>query len=267
MKTPLLSLFTALIAISSASAGVAVVGELARTSNVKPGGVFDGVILVANHGTEPADVRVSQSDYSFEASGANNYAEPGTSPRSNARWITITPSLLKLAPGETQSVRYKGVVPTDPTLRGTFWSMVMVEPSSAAVATPENQPGKIAVGLQTKIRFAVQLVTELGQGGTRSLKVLEKAIVKADGKRTLQLDIGNDGERVLIPTVSAELFDEKGTPVGRFEGGRARIYPDCSVRAQIDLSKVPSGKYVAMVLLDNGDAQVMGAQYDLEIQP
>ena len=267
MKTPFLSLLTALIAMSSANAGVAVVGNLARTSNVKPGGAFDGVILIANHGSEPADVRVSQSDYSFEASGANNYAEPGTIPRSNARWITINPSLLKLAPGETQSVRYKGVVPADPTLRGTFWSMVMVEPDSAPAVTPDNQPGKIAVGLQTRIRFAVQLVTELGQGGTRSLKVLEKAIVKSDGKRTLQLDIGNDGERVLIPAISAELFDEKGMSVGRFDAGRARIYPDCSVRAKIDLSTVPPGKYVAMVLLDSGDAQVMGAQYDLEIQP
>jgi hypothetical protein len=267
MKALLLFLLPTIAFASSMQAGVSVVGALARTVAVKPGAPFDGVIVLKNNGDEPADVRVSQADYLFYADGTNTYGEPGRAPRSNARWLTLTPSLIRLAPGETQSVRYKGVAPADPKLRGTYWSMVMVEPNSAPAITPADEAGKVAVGLQTTIRFAVQIVTELGSPGTKSLKVLDKSIVQADGKRTLQLDIGNDGEQLLIPTMTVELFDAKGASVGRFPAGRSRIYPECSVRAKADLSNVPPGKYAAMVLLDSGDAQVMGAQYDLELAP
>lgn len=141
----------------------------------------------------------------------------------------------------------------------------MVEPNSTPAITPEGKPDQVAVGLQTTIRFAIQIVTEVGQSGTRSLQVQDKRLVQGGGKRALELDIANDGERLLIPAMTVELFDQSGASIGRFDAGRARIYPACSVRAKVDLTDVPLGKYVAMVLLDSGDAQVMGAQYELDI--
>ncbi len=261
----LLSLLSALAFTGTAPAGVVVIGNLARTAVVQPGGAFDGVIFLKNNDAQPADMRVFQTDYLCQADGTNDYGQPGQTARSNANWISVTPTRIKLAPGETVPVRYKGRAPADAKLRGTYWSMIMVEPNTAPALTPVGQPEQIAVGLQTTIRFGIQIVTELGQSGSRSLRVVEKRLVKDDGNRSLQLDISNDGERLLIPSMTVELFDKQGTSVGRFEAGRARIYPACSVRAKVDLTGVPSGKYAALVLLDSGDAQVMGAQYDLEI--
>lgn len=267
MTSPFFSLLFLFACLASATAGISVIGNLARTVTIKPGESFNGVIFVKNTGAEAADARLFQSDYLSYCDGSNQYGEPGKAPRSNAGWITLTPSRLKLAPGETQPVRYQGRAPADAKLHGTFWSMIIVEPNSAPGITPEGKPQTVAMGLQTTVRFAVQIVTELGQTGTRSLQVLQKSIVKTDGKRFFQLDIGNDGERLLIPAVGVELFDQKGASFGRFDAGRTRIYPACSVRAKVDVTNVPAGRYAAMVLLDSGEAQVMGAQYDLEIQP
>jgi hypothetical protein len=267
MIRPLISLLASLLLLPSSWAGISVIGNLARTTTIKPGDAFEGVILVKNTGTAPADARIFQCDYLMHCDGSNDYGEPGKTPRSNANWITLSPSRLKLAPGEMQPVRYKGRAPADAKLRGSYWSMIIVEPSSAPAVTPEGKPDTVALGLQTSVRFAVQIVTEIGKTGTRSLQVLEKCLVKADGKRFFQLDIGNDGERLLIPAIGVELFDQKGASLGRFDAGRTRIYPTCSVRAKVDLTDLPCGKYVAMVLLDSGDTQVMGAQYDLDLQP
>jgi hypothetical protein len=253
--------------VGSSHAGVIVIGNLARTSTIKPGETFEGVIFLKNTDKQSTEARISQTDYLCYSDGSNEYGDPGKTPRSNAGWITVSPTRLKIEPGETLPVRYKGKAPADPKLHGTFWSMIMVEPSSAPAITPEGQVDQVAVGLQTTIRFAIQIVTEVGQSGTRSLQVLDKCLVQGGGKRSLQLDIANDGERLLIPAMTVELFDKGGASVGRFEAGRTRIYPACSVRAKVDLTDVPCGKYVAMVLLDSGDAQVMGAQYDLEILP
>ncbi len=265
MKHLLILLLALCAATHISNAAVTVIGSLSRTATIKPGDPFEGVVFLKNTGKEPADVRVSQSDYLFRADGTNDYGEPGKTPRSNAGWITVSPTRVKISPGETLPVRYKGRAPADPKLRGTFWSMIMIEPGSAPAITPDGKVNQVAVGLQTAIRFAIQLVTEIGNAGTRSLKVQEKRIVQSDGKRTLQLDIANDGERLLVPMMTVELFDRQGASIGRFDAGRSRIYPTCSVRAKVDLSDVPPGKYTAMVLLDSGDAQVMGAQYELEI--
>jgi hypothetical protein len=267
MKRPLLFLLFSLLFLSASQAGLSVIGNLARTATIQPGGAFEGVILVRNAGPQPAEARVSQSDYLSRCDGTNEFGEPGQGPRSNANWITLSPSRLKLAPGETQPVRYKGRAPADAKLRGSYWSMIIVEPNAPPAITPDGKPDTVAVGLQTTVRFAVQVVTEIGKTGTRSLQVLQKCLLKSDGKRLFQLDIGNDGERMLIPAISVELFDQKGASFGRFEAGRARIYPGGSARAKVDLTDIPCGKYIAMALLDSGDAQVMGAQYELDLQP
>lgn len=263
-------IFSSLLALllwgGYSQAGLIIIGDLARTTHLQSGDPFEGVIFVRNTGAAPVDATVSQTDYSFRFDGSNDYGEPGKLPRSNASWITLTPSRLKLGAGETVPVRYKGTVPSNPKLKGTYWSMIMVEPNGTPPITPDGKAEQIAVGLQTTIRFAIQIVTEIGQGGTRSLQILNKSLVKSEGSRVFELDVGNDGECLLIPSVVIELFDQTGASAGRFDAGRTRIYPGCSVRARADMTQVPPGQYAAMVLLDSGDAQVMGAQYELEIK-
>jgi len=267
MKRSLLVFLLLTWLFPTSMAGISIIGKLARTATIKPGEAFDGVIFIKNNGKQATDIRLFQTDYRSQSDGSNDYGEPGQAQRSNANWITVSPTRLKLAPGETQPVRYQGRAPAEVKRHGTYWSMIMIEPNEAPAITPDGQPDTVAVGLQTTIRFAVQIVTAIGEGGTRSLQVLDKCLLNQEGKRALHLDVGNDGERLLIPTMTVELFNQKGASMGRFLAGRARIYPGCSVRAKVDLTAVPAGKYVAMVLLDSGDAQVMGAQVDLELAP
>ena len=253
--------------MATSSASVAVVGSLSREAKVQPGAPFDGVILLKNTAKQPGEARVFQTDYSFQADGSNEFGEPGTHPRSNANWLTVTPARVKLAAGETVSIRYKGKVPADAKLRGSYWSMIMIEPLESDAETPAADAGKVAVGVKTKIRVGVQIVTEIGRNGKGELQILQKALKKSSEGQQLELDFSNVGERMLTPNVSLELFDTKGASVGKFEGGRSRIFPTCSLRSKINLTNVPAGKYSALVLLDAGGDQVMGAQYDLEIDP
>lgn len=253
--------------VSPAFAGVTVVGNLARHTVVKPGATFDGVIFLKNTDTHSAEVRIYQTDYLCQADGTNEYGSPGSHARSNANWISVTPVRVIVEGGATVPVRYKGRAPGDPHLQGTYWSMVMIEPSAPSAPNPSGASDKVSMGLQTQIRFGVQIVTEIGSTGIRRLQVNGKAISKVDGRRIFNLDLGNDGERLLIPAMNVELFDQTGASIGRFEGGRSRIYPTCSIRTKVDLTDVPSGKYVAMVMLDSGDDQVMAAQYDLTLDP
>lgn len=250
----------------TAHAGVSVLGGLVRTKNAKPGEAFEGVILVRNDDNQPAEGRLYQTDYLFTADGKSDFALPGTTPRSNAKWFSLGASRLTLAAGETVPVNYKGKVPDSADLKGTYWSVVMVEMAASAAPEAKEEEGKATIGLRTQMRYAVQIVVEIGQTGERLLKVVDKQLVKDGGKRVFQMDVANTGERLVIPTGSLELFDTKGASIGKFESGKARIYPSCSVRHRFDLTGVPPGKYSALALLDNGDSYVVGAQYQLDLQ-
>ncbi|MBW3624125.1 MAG: hypothetical protein KY468_12025 [Armatimonadetes bacterium] len=260
----ILSLISALPALAG---GIMVVGGQTRQTQLKASEKNEGRILLKNTSDRPGEVRIFSTDYRFTAEGSNDFGTPaGKMPRSNAAWITYTPKQLSLAPGETAWVDYTVQVPQDEQLAGTYWSVLMVEPlASAALEPPKSKEGQVSVGLQTVIRYAIQMVTHIGDTGKREIRYISPKLVADGEKRVLQVDLENTGERWLSPQVWVELFDDKGTSLGRFDGGRQRIFPGCSTRSLMDLSQVPQGKYTGLIVADNGDEYVFGTQSAFEI--
>jgi hypothetical protein len=247
-------------------ASIAVEGGLKIDKIVKPGDTMTGLIRLKNNGNAPCEVKIQKTDYLFSADGINSYGEPGSSPRSNAQWLTLSPTRLVIPPNEAMSVHYSVKVPADARLKGSYWSMVMVEP--VPDSSPESTKGKASkhqVGIQTILRYGIQFVTDLGDTGERKLRFLNKKVVGEKKRKTFQFELENTGERWLSPSVWVELYDVKGAQIGRFEGNRLRVYPKCSVKQQINLANVPAGNYRALVIADNGDDYVFGARYDLAI--
>jgi len=182
-------------------------------------------------------------------------------PRSNAGWIKVFLPLDTLAPGERLSIPYTIEVPDNRSLVGTYWSMLMV----AAVLPPSEATAKGAVGIRQVIRYGIQIVTHIGDSGERNIRVANSELVHENEGPVLQIDIENTGERWVRPMAWSELYDEEGTSVGRFESSQQRIFPGCSVRYRFILSQVPGGKYEALVVFDNGDQYLWGAQYTLDL--
>ncbi len=245
-------------------ADVSVVGEMTREAGLPPGGRTEGVIRVRNAGSAPADVRIYQTDYRSTADGRNVYGSPGSVGHSNASWIVFTPERLRIAPGEEGSVSYAVQVPPSDSLTGTYWSMLMVEPQPDA-AGPLAAGSSPNIGIRTVYRQAVQLVTNVGERGTENLHVLASQVLCDGGKRIFRWDVENDGTSWLRPAVYADIYAEDGHPLGRVEGGRGRIYPGCSVRFDLDMSRLSIGKYTALVIADGGGDRVFGARYGLDL--
>jgi len=232
-----------------------------------PGGQTSGNIDIANNGKEAETVRIYQTDYMFSADGKNNFGPPGSVPRSNAKWIKFTPTQVTVAPGEKASIFYEIAVPEISDLRGTYWSVIMVEPvPKAALEPPSAKKDKVAIGVQAVFRHAVQMITHIGDTGERALKFASKRLENRDGKVFLVLDVENTGERWLVPALYVDLADQSGRSLGRFEGGKLRIFPGCSVRYFVDLGALKPGGYNALVIADCGEEKLFGARYTLEVK-
>jgi hypothetical protein len=267
MKNVILIMLVLLIGVATAShAGVSVVGSLTRENTVGPGDRYEGDIMLRNSDENPVEVRIYKKDYLFYADGRNLYDEPGSAPRSNATWLTVQPAQMTVPPQGTGSFHFTVQVPKNVELKGSYWSLLMVEPMAPPAVLPGQAKNKISVGLQTVIRYAIQIVTDIGDSGEWQLKIGDKKLAMSEGKRLFELDIENVGERWLSPVVWIELYNAEGAQVGRFESSQKRIYPGCSVRHWMDLTGVPAGTYNVMAIVDNRDDHVFGGQYEIVIK-
>lgn len=249
----------------SALGSIRVLGELTQEKVAGYGEKYSGMILIKNTGDTVCKVKIYQTDYLFYADGTNIYGNPGTAPMSNAKWIKLSPNFVTIPANDAATVNYNVEVPNNKSLRGTYWSMIMVEPVEDDTPPLPGQKGKAVLGLQAVIRYGVQIITNIEDTGTRRIEFLDKRLIAENGRYILQLDIKNSGERWLSPQVSVQLFDKDGKKLGAFHIEKIRILPACSVRRKIPLDNIPSGKYKALVIVDNGDQAVFGANYDLTI--
>ncbi|MHB0937188.1 MAG: hypothetical protein ACYDCO_03110 [Armatimonadota bacterium] len=263
----LCSLSLGSLAFAAEVGNITVINGLVHDATLKPGGRIEGRILVRNTGTAPQEVKAHLTDYRFYADGRNLYGDPGKNPRTNAGWITFSPSQFIVPPQEMVAVEYIIEVSRESNLTGTYWSMMMIEPiPSESLAPPAEEKGKIRVAVQTIMRYGIQMITTIADTGKSSIQFIGQQLLKKDDKLQLVLDIEDTGERTLVPLVWMELFDAEGKSLGRFEGGKGRMYPGCSNRFCINLPLLSPGVYTALVVADNGDDHVFGAKFTLEIK-
>jgi hypothetical protein len=263
-KIPFLILWS-ILSSAQCFAGILINGGLSQEHTLQPGAKTEGKITVRNTGEAPVQVKIYQTDYVFSADGKSVYGAPGSMPRSNAGWISLSPGQLSVGPKEAATAYYTIQVPEKLAFPGTYWSIVMVEPVAEA-GLQGSQGEKDRLRIQTVIRYGVQIVTDVGTSAVRQIRFLDKKFIYDRGQKILQLDIENTGESWLSPSVWVDIYGKDGQSKGRFEGSRMRIYPGCSIRQSIDLTKIPPGEYRVLVVVDNEDGFAVGAQYDLVVE-
>lgn len=267
-----LILFGLLIFSASESKAITVIGHLTHERTTSPGGHYAGRIILENNSDRAEEVVVYQTDYSFQANGLTEYAKPGTLGRSNATWITLRPSRILVEAHSHATINYEIQVPEHGTsdqsnevrgpLRGTFWSMIMIEsvPPGRIADQKENR-----IAIRSVIRYGVQVVTHVGEGGTKQINFDKTRLYKENDHQVFQIDLSNSGETWLKPQVSMELFDLEGHRVGRYESRRTRTFPGTSVRHTLQLN-VPKGSYKALIVADCGGEDLFGNQLTLNIE-
>lgn len=229
--------------------------------------IYQGTLELKNNGKEENGVRIYKRDYIFFADGSVIYGEPGLLSRSNANWITVSPSQLQIPSMETAFIHFSVQVPDVENLVGTYWSVIMIEnlpKTDPNTTSTERKEGH--VGLQQILRYAIQIVTHIGDTGKRELKIINAKLEKTEDKKHLKIDIENTGERALRALFSAEIYDSKGNHLTTITGDRKRTYPGTSVNFTADLTELSHGEYNILVILDCGGDDVFGASLTLLIK-
>jgi hypothetical protein len=252
-----------MLAAASAKADLSIDGDLAYEYTVQPGQRMEGVITVFNAGSGVAEARIYQTDYHFEAGGENYFDEPGTRSRSNAKWTTFSPKTLAIPPGQKALVSFSVDVPDDPSLFGSYWSMIMVEELNKAAPDP-----KAKMSITQVIRYGIQVVVTVGATGVTDLGFQNAKLFKEDGSDVFTVDAGNKGDRLVKPAMSLELYDEKGKSVAKLGSSMNKVYPGTTFRYRFVLpADLPRKPYKALIFADCGENKVFGANLTLNLKP
>ncbi|WP_297099469.1 hypothetical protein [uncultured Draconibacterium sp.] len=254
-------LFITSIFSNRSYANIVVLNGLTHENIAEAGEGYRGAIQVQNAGTEPQSVKVYQRDYWYAFSGESRHDEAGTLARSNAAWIKYSPTLLTLQPNETAMIDFEVSVPADDTLKGTYWSVIMVEGIQ-----PEDTAASSGVKIHTAIRYAVQVITNIGNTGKRDLQFLGMELTSNENEtQVLNVAIENTGERILKPELNLELFNAEGESIGVFKAERRKTYPTTSVLLSLPLEGVKPGEYAAVLIADCDEDNIFGTNLTLEL--
>jgi hypothetical protein len=245
-----------------AAAQIAVVGSTVEERVATPGESYLGTIVVRNLTKQDQPVRIYQTDYLFYADGTSHFDDPGTTPHSNAKWITPTVRSLLVPPSSEMTVSYTVKVPND-SLVGTYWSTIMVEgaPSEAG----RSSSGRPQVGLGAVMRYAVQVATHISTTGSRKVNFANsRFLTNPDSSQAFELEVQNVGERAYRPALWIEVYDEQGALKANVRQERGLLYPGTSLKQTFALGKLPHGMYRAVVFADSGEDAVFASQFTLK---
>jgi len=258
-------IISVLYSINLFAAGVTLKGSLTREYIVNRGGLIEGTIVLKNKGEQPAQVRIYQNDYYPTIDGAK-YLNPGHLERSNSTWIKFNPDNNIIIPAKSEyNISYTITVP-NAYLKGTYWSLLMIEPlNPKQKISVREKEDEIEIGLQHIIRYAVQFRTHIKNTGEKSLKIINRRLIKKDGERMLEVHLKNTGDLWIKLKSTLELFDDSGSRCAVFKGPLSGLYPGTISKMTIPLKDIQSGTYQGLLILDGGCDQLWGAQYTMRL--
>src|ERR1051325_69632 len=252
------------IAASQSRAQIAVIGNTVEEHTAAAGESYLGTIVVRNLTKQDQPVRIYQTDYSFFADGTSHFDDPGTTPRSKAKWVTPTVRSLLVPPSSEMTVSYSVKIPASDSLVGTYWSTIMVE--GAPTEAGRSSGGKPQVGVGSVMRYAVQVATHIKTTGSRKVSFINTRFVNdtVTKEQSFELDVQNVGERAYRPAVWIEVYDADGVLRANARQERGLLYPGTSLKQIFKLGKLAPGTYRATVLADSGEDTVYGQQFTLK---
>lgn len=260
---PIIILFLFIVFIANrADAGIVILNGLSHEHQVQSGESYRGTIELQNTGISGKDVRVYIRDYWFSYSGENRHDQGGTIARSNAGWITYTPELLTLDSSEVATISFEVNVPDIDTLKGTYWSVIMVE----GVTPPDTSNISQGVKINTAIRYAVQIISNVGTDANSDLQFLGMELGKDEGENILNVAVENIGELMLRPEISLELFDADGNSVSTIKSEQRKTFPGTSIMSTLVLEGIKPGNYTGVLIADCGEDRLFGSNLSIELE-
>jgi P pilus assembly chaperone PapD len=238
-------------------------GTLSFATN--PGSSQTQQISLRNKGKTEQSFIFNLNDWLTDENGEVKYFSPGTTARSCADWITVSPALVTLQPNESATVNVTMLVPNDNS--STKWAVLFIQ-SAAEQTGPKAVDKEMALGVQLALRIAVTIF-QSPASNTLFKATIEGLTEKTDDKtRKYTSQVINLGDKVLNCKVyftisNLETAEEINSTPMEFS-----LLPETTKKVEYTLDKpLAKGRYSVAAILDYGyNSELDGVQLDIEVK-
>ena len=263
-KTSILLLLLLLFSIPSFS-GVVVLNGLTHVHSGEAGSVISGKIKIRNDSKRENRIIIYKQDLMLSCDNISifEYKDINSNPRSMGSWLKVNVDEKILSPNEEYDLSYSINVPKNVTEKGSYWTVLMVE---GADPIREQESQTLQVG--SKIRYAVQLITELGSFESPKLQfenVEYRKGINTSFNNVVQVKLKNTGQYSVQTKVLLEIYDSKGTKLKVFQGSIRRIYPNLCNVFELEIKDLPKGVYDGVIIADNSK-DLFGSNVSIKIE-
>lgn len=239
-------------------------GTLSFTAN--PGFSQTLQVQVRNKANKEQSYIFNLGDWLTDEEGEVKYFSPGTTARSCADWITVSPNLVTLQPNEAAVVNVTMLVPNDNS--STKWAVLFVQTAEEQTG-PEAIDKEIKIGVQIAVRIAIPIFQSppsntLYKGTLDGLT--EK--INEDNTRTYESKVINVGDKVLNCKVYFTFLNVETAEEFTSDPIEFSLLPETNKNVSYTLEKpLEKGQYSVAAILDYGyHDELEGIQLDLDIK-
>ena len=247
-----------------AFSGIVILNGLTHVHSGDAGSRIDGKVKVRNDSSKENRIIIYKQDLILNCDNISvfEYKDINANPRSMGSWLRVNVDEKILAPHEEYDVNYSINVPKNVSEKGSYWTVLMVE-GADPIREKENQ--SLQVG--SKIRYAVQLITELGSFESPKLQFENVEYKKAVNtpSNVVQIKLKNIGVYSTQAKVLLEIYDSKGTKLKVFQASIRRIYPNLCNVFELEIKDLPKGIYDGVIIADNSK-DLFGSNISIKIE-
>ncbi len=239
-------------------------GTLSFATN--PGSSQTQQITLRNKGNTEQSFIFNLNDWLTDESGEVKYFNPGSTPRSCADWITVSPALVTLQPNEQATVNVTMLVPNDNA--ATKWAVLFVQ-SAVEQTGPKAVDKEMAMGVTVALRIAVTIY-QSPASNTLYKGTIEGLTEKIgdDNSRNYTSQVINLGDKVLNCKVYFTLTNMETAEEITSTPLEFSLLPETSKKVSYKHDKpLAPGRYSVAAILDYGyNNELEGVQLELEVK-
>jgi hypothetical protein len=274
MRNPLLYIilsllpFSVLFAQSPAKDSISDVGVAVSPAhlnfNLKPGESGKQEIKITNETKMRRTFKVTIKDFDMNNIGKASFMNAGTSAHSISQWMSISPSLIELAPGAIGKVTVTINIPDSDGTNRAAWCIAMIEEVKARQQLePEGNKQKISLGVIPSFGFGVYIYQNPPDVATNKVEIrnfIYNNLQDSVHKRNLDLTLTNTGDGIAFCTAYVELTNTKTGQQQRLMVKRFTILPGYTRNYIYILPEsLAKGHYSAVGVLDYGSKDIVEA--------
>ncbi|SDW37656.1 hypothetical protein SAMN05444411_101598 [Lutibacter oricola] len=246
-----LLLIITLLLFQQTFSNVIILNGLTHTHKTKSGDVVTGIIKLKNTKESEQRVIIYFNDLFQNCGEETVLTNKTTHNKSIEKWVSTEINEYVLQGKEEYELIYTLKIPSDSSLLGSYWGVLMIE-----VEEPIKEDSlDYSVKLQSKIRYGIQLIADVNDKTSSELEFFDIKIDKDENNVpvSIAVEAQNLGAFYVEPTIVLEVFNEEGEQKGKQEVKFKKIYPKSCKVFTLDISTLPKGNYTGVIVADYGE--------------